>query len=165
MMLALPAPQAQAAPAPPAPVPVKALYGWGYEGPEGEGTGLLSLFLDPATGRVVMEIQGLGERLLLLEGDRAAGYRVQVPRQKLDARAATLAGLPLPFLPQIPSPGALLALLRQGAGPGVTIQKQDALGPVKLHWTGKDPQGRTEQVWLTRKRWQPLAAAGTQASE
>ena len=151
MMLLFQAPPAEVAPAP--PPSVKALYGWGYEGPEGEGTGTLSLWVEPATGRIVMELQGLGERLLLLEGDRASGYRVQVPRQKLDERAPTLAALPLPFLPQVASPEALLALLHTGVGPGVSIQKQDATGPVKLHWTGQDPKGRTEQVWLTRKRW------------
>lgn len=146
---------AQTAPAPAAPVaPVRAQYGWGYEGPQGEGTGTLSVFVDAATGKLILELHGLGERLLLLEGDRASGYRVQVPRQKLDQRALTLAGLPLPFLPEVASPEALLKLLRTGEGAGVTVTKRDALGPMKLHWKGEDPKGRLEQVWLDRKRWE-----------
>lgn len=152
-MIPLQQPPAQAAPAP-AAAPVRAQYGWGYEGPDGEGTGTLSLLVDAASGRVVLELHGLGERLLLLEGDRASGYHVLAPRQKLDQRAASLAALPLPFLPQIGSPEALLALLRTGEGPGVSVQKRDALGPVKLHWQGQDGRGRTEQVWLDRKRWE-----------
>ena len=150
--LTLPAQTAAPAPAP-APT-VRAQYAWGYEGPDGEGTGTLSLLVVPATGRVVLELHGLGERLVLLEGDRASGYRVRVPRQKLDDHAATLGELPLPFLPQVASPEALLALLQTGAGPGVTVKAQDEQGPVKLHWQGRDARGRTEQVWLTRKRWE-----------
>jgi hypothetical protein len=96
----------------------------------------------------------MGERLVLVDGDRAAGYRVQVPRQKLDKRAGSLADLPLPFLPQVASVEALLALLRTGEAPGVTVLKRDAQGPLKLHWQGKDPKGRDEQVWLDRKRWE-----------
>lgn len=153
MMFLFQAPPAQAAPVPVAAL-VKAQYGWGYEGPDGEGTGTLSLLVDPATGRVVIELHGLGERLLLLEGDRASGYHVIAPRQKLDQRAPTLGGLPLPFLPQLASPEALLALLRTGSGPGVSVRKRDDQGPVKLHWQGQDDRGRTEQVWLDRKRWE-----------
>jgi len=145
-------PPAQATPAPSAPV--RAQYGWGYAGPDGEGTGTLSLLMDAATGKLVLELHGLGERLVLLEGDRASGYRVLAPRQKLDQRAPTLAELPLPFLPQVPSVEALLKLLRTGEGPGVTVRKRDAQGPAKLHWQGQDPKGRTEQVWLDRKRWE-----------
>lgn len=136
-----------------APV-VRAQYGWGYEGPDGEGTGTLSLLLEVATGRLVIELHGLGERLLLLEGDRASGYRLQVPRQKVDRRAATLPEFNLPFLPQVASVDGLLALLRTGEGTGVSVTKKDAQGPLKLHWRGKDPKGRDEQVWLDRKRWE-----------
>jgi hypothetical protein len=146
---------AQAAPAPAAlAAPVRAQYGWGYSGPDGEGTGTLSLLMDAATGKLVLELHGLGERLVLLEGDQASGYHVLAPRQKLDQRAATLADLPLPFLPQVPSVEALLKLLRTGEGPGVTVTRKDATGPLKLHWQGQDPKGRTEQVWLDRKRWE-----------
>ena len=146
------APPAQAAPAP--ATPVRAQYGWGYAGPDGEGVGTLNLLMDPATGRLVVELHGLGERLMLLEGDRAGGYRLQVPRQKLDQRAASLEALPLPFLPQVASVEALLSLLRSGEGTGVSVLKRDGQGPLKLHWRGKDPRGRDEQVWLDRKRWE-----------
>jgi len=145
-------PPAAVAPAPAAPV--RAQYGWGYSGDEGEGTGTLNLLMEPGTGRLVVELHGPGERLLLLEGDRASGYRLQVPRQKLDQRAATLAELPLPFLPQVPSVEALLRLLRTGEGAGVSVLKKDATGPLKLHWRGKDHRGKDEQVWLDRKRWE-----------
>ncbi len=155
MILFFQAIPAQAAPAPAGLVaPVRAQYGWGYSGPDGEGTGTLSLLMDAATGKLVLELHGLGERLVLLEGDRASGYHVLAPRQKLDQRAATLADLPLPFLPQVPSVEALLKLLRTGEGPGVTVTRKDATGPLKLHWQGQDPMGRTEQVWLDRKRWE-----------
>ena len=155
MILLLQAPPAQVVPAQtPLAVPVRAQYGWGYAGPDGEGTGTLSLFMDAATGKLVLELHGLGERLVLLEGDRASGYRVLAPREKLDRRAATLAELPLPFLPQVASVDALLKLLRTGEGAGVSMQKRDATGPLKLHWQGADAQGRVEQVWLSRKRWE-----------
>lgn len=151
MLLFFQTPPADVAPAPAAPV--RAQYGWGYSGAGGEGTGTLNLLMEPGTGRLVVELHGLGERLLLLEGDRASGYRLQVPRQKVDQRAATLAELPLPFLPQVASVEALLRLLRNGEGPGVSVLKKDATGPRKLHWQGRDPQGKDEQVWLDRKRW------------
>ena len=151
-MMPLQVPPAQAASAPAAPV--RAQYGWGYSGAGGEGVGTLNLLLEPASGRLVAELHGLGERLLLLQGDRASGYHLQVPRQKVDQRAATLAELPLPFLPHVASVEALLRLLRQGEGPGVSVLKKDATGPLKLHWQGRDARGRDEQVWLDRKRWE-----------
>ena len=139
----------------PAPQPVlRAQYGWGYEGPDGEGVGTLSLLVGAGTGKLVIELHGLGERLVLVEGDRASGYRVQVPRQKLDQQVSSLAELPLPFLPQISSVEALLKLLRTGEAPGVSVSKKDALGPLKLHWQGKDAKGKDVQVWLERKRWE-----------
>ena len=110
--------------------------------------------IEAASGRLVIELHAPGERLLLLEGDRASGYRLQVPRQKVDQHAASLSQLPLPFLPQVPSVEALLKLLRTGEGTGVSVRKRDAAGPLKLHWKGLDPKGRTEQVWLDRKRWE-----------
>ena len=140
--------------APAQATPIRAQYGWGYTGPDGEGVGTLSLLMEPASGRLILELHAPGERLVLLEGDGASGYRLQVPRQKLDQRAATLAQLPLPFLPQVPSVAALLRLLRTGEGAGVTVTKKDAQGPLKLHWQGKDLRGKDEQVWLDRKRWE-----------
>ena len=145
-------PPAATAPAPAAPI--RAQYGWGYEGPEGEGVGILSLLLEPRSGKLIAELHGMGERLVLVEGDQATGYRVQVPRQNLDRHASSLAELPLPFLPQVASVAALLKLLQTGVATGVSVQKKDALGPLKLQWRGKDPKGRDEQVWLERKRWE-----------
>ena len=89
-----------------------------------------------------------------MDGDRASGYHLLVPRQNLDQRAAILAQLPLPFLPQVASVEGLLELLRTGEGPGMTVQKKDAQGPLKLHWKGKDARGKDQQVWLERKRWE-----------
>jgi hypothetical protein len=144
----------QVAPPAAAPAaPLRASYAWGYVGSDGEGNGTLNVLLDLATGRVVLELQGLGERLLLLEGDRASGYRVQVPRQKVDVRAAALGGLPLPFLPNFADAETLATLLKEGKGPGVTVQKRDATAPLKLHYKGKDSKGKDEEVWLTRKVW------------
>ena len=151
-MIPLQAPPPVSAPA--QATPIRAHYGWGYTGPDGEGVGTLSLLMEPASGRLILELHAPGERLVLLEGDGASGYRLQVPRQKLDQRAATLAQLPLPFLPQVPSVAALLRLLRTGEGAGVTVTKKDAQGPLKLHWQGKDLRGKDEQVWLDRKRWE-----------
>jgi len=150
-MLPLQSPPPVSAPAA-APV-VRAQYGWGYAGPGGEGVGTLSLLMEAASGHLVIELHGPGERLVLLEGDRALGYRLQVPRQKIDQRAMTLAQLPIPFLPQMSSVEGLLRLLRTGEGQGVSVTRKDAQGPVKLHWRGKDPRGKDEQVWLDRKRW------------
>jgi hypothetical protein len=134
-----------------APAPFRALYAWGYLGSEGEGQGTLAVLIESATGKVVLELHGLGERLVLLTGDAASGYRVQVPRQKLDASGATLASLPLPFLPHVGTPEALRLLLTEGQGAGVKVTKRGAKGPLKLHYVGKDPRGREEQVWLTLK--------------
>jgi hypothetical protein len=153
MLLAPPALQAPP-PAPPAG-PLRAQYGWGYVGEGGEGKGLLAVLVDAASGEVIVEVQGLGERLVLLKGDAASGYRLLIPRREVDARAATLAELPIPFVPQLGSPAALRALLVDGLGPGVKVSKRDARGPVKLRYLGKDEQGREVRVWLERKVWQP----------
>lgn len=141
--------------APAVSTPLRASYAWGYVGAEGEGSGTLNVLLDTASGRVVLELHGLGERLLLLEGDRASGYRVQIPRDKVDARQASFGALPLPFLPALGSVEGLEALLKEGKGPGIAIQKRDGQGPIKLHYKGKDAKGHEEEVWLTRKVWQP----------
>ncbi len=134
------------------PAPFRALFAWGYVGPDGEGQGTLAVLLEPATGKVLLELHGLGERLLLLTGDAVAGYRVQVPRQKLDASAPSLADLPLPFLPGVGSPEGLRKLLQEGQGAGVEVTRRGPEGPEKLHYRGKDRRGREEQVWLTRKK-------------
>lgn len=139
------------APPPPVGDPFKALYSWGYLGSEGEGQGTLAVLLEPATGKLVLELHGLGERLVFLTGDATSGYRVQIPRQKVDVQAPTLAGLPLPFLPKVGTLEGLRRLLQEGLGPGVKVEKQGPSGPLKLHYVGKDVRGREEQVWLTRK--------------
>jgi hypothetical protein len=139
----------------PAPRPLlRAQYQWGYVGAEGQGKGTLNVLLDPASGKAVLELQGLGERLMLLEGDRAGGYRVQIPRQKIDASAPTLSAVPLPFLPQVGSIDTLYQLLAEGAGAGVKVTKRDRSGPVKLKYQGNDDRGREVMVWLTRTRWE-----------
>ena len=156
-MILLPPPPAQMAPAPaPSLQPLRAQYGWGYAAADGEGKGTLSLLLEPATGKVVLEVHGLGERLVFLTGDRSSGYRVQIPRQKVDERAASLGALPLPFLPRLGTCEGLYHLVSEGEGAGVTITRKDAKGPVKLRYEGKDKRGREVTVWLERTRWEPL---------
>jgi len=142
-VLVAPAPRAEA---------IRAQYSWGYLGNDGEGKGTLAVLVDVSTGHVVLELHGLGERLMLLEGDRTKGYRVQIPRQKLDETAPKLGELPLPFLPQISTPEALHALITSGTGPGVKVTKKDAKGPVKLKYQGRDDLGKEVQVWLVRTR-------------
>lgn len=144
-------PAAQEIPAPKTEI-LRAQYDWGYLGEDGEGKGSLAVLVEAATGRVVLELHGLGERLMLLEGDRTKGYRVQIPRQKLDETTAKLGDLPLPFLPQLGTSEALQELILRGAGPGVKVTKKDVKGPVKLKYQGKDDLGKEVQVWLTRKR-------------
>ena len=144
-------PAAQAAPPPKIEI-IRAQYSWGYLGKDGEGKGTLAVLVDATTGRVVLELHGLGERLMLLEGDRAKGYRVQIPRQKLDESAPKLGELPLPFLPQVSTPEALRDLIRNGTGAGVKVTKKDAKGPIKLKYQGKDDRGKEVQVWLQRTR-------------
>ena len=144
-------PAAQEAPAPKIEI-IRAQYTWGYLGNDGEGKGTLAVLVDATTGHVVLELHGLGERLMLLEGDRIKGYRVQIPRQKLDETAPKLDELPLPFLPQISTPEALRNLITSGTGAGVKITKKDAKGPVKLKYQGKDDLGKEVQVWLQRTR-------------
>ena len=142
--------------APPA-APLKARYDWGYLGADGEGRGTLDVLLERGSGQVVLELHGLGERILLLQGDSAKGYRLQVPRRNVDQVEPSFRNLDLPFLPQLGSVQALLQLLRAGAGPGVAVTKRDALGPLKLRYEGKDPEGKAVKVWLTRKRFEPGA--------
>lgn len=137
-----------------ASAPLRARYDWGYVGPDGEGRGTLDVLADRASGRLVLELHGLGERLVLLQGDGAQGYRLQIPRHKVDRTAPDLSGLELPFLPQLGSVEALVKLLRDGAAPGVTVTKRDPSGPVKLRFEGKDPEGKAVKVWLSRRRFE-----------
>ena len=138
----------------PAPEPIKALYDWGYAGPEGEGRGSLAVALDASTASLVLEIHGAGERLALLNGDQATGYRLQIPRQNIDQRVQDLRQLQVPLLPGIEGIEGLHRLLTQGIGPGVKTTKRDAQGPVKMQYTGHDEKGREILVWLKRARWE-----------
>lgn len=143
-------------PAPqPAPGPVRAQYAWGYVGSDGEGKGTLNLLVDTATGEVVVELMGVGERLMLLKGDAATGYRLLIPRRQTDETARDLRDLPLPFLPALGGPAALRDLATEGKGPGVKVTRRDGSGPVKLRYQGKDDLGKDVYVWLERKAWQP----------
>ena len=145
---------------PQAPLPLlRAQYEWGYAGADGQGKGTLSVLIEPGPGRLILELQGLGERLMLLEGNAASGFHIQIPRQKLDQQAPTLAAVPLPFLPQVGSPSALYRLLTEGSGPGVKVSKRDKLGPVKMRYEGVDEKNREVLVWLQRTRWEPQGAA------
>jgi hypothetical protein len=137
-----------------APQVVKAQYDWGYATPDGQGKGTLALLLEPGTGRIILELQGLGERLMLLDGNSREGFHLLIPRREVDQRAPSLAALPLPFLPKLGSPEALYQLLTQGQGPGVKVTKKDKDGPVKLRYDGKDEGGKEVTVWLTRTRWE-----------
>jgi hypothetical protein len=158
MFLAFPSLPAQAA-EPAAMPPIRAQYGWGYAAADGEGKGTLSLLMEPNSGKLVLEIHGMGERLVLLTGDRSGGYHILIPRQNVDETAPSLGALPLPFLPQVGSCEGLYRLLTQGEGPGVKVTRRDASGPVKLRYTGKDDKGREILVWLERTRWEVIPAA------
>lgn len=139
-------------------LPLKARYDWGYLGRDGEGRGTLDVLIEPATGRVILELHGLGERMLLLQGDGNQGYRLQIPRHEVDQTEASLRSLDLPFLPQLGSVEALVRLFSEGTGPGVSVTKKDALGPLKLRYEGKDPDGKAVKVWLTRLKFEPGSA-------
>jgi hypothetical protein len=155
ILLPVPALQAPASPA----GPLRAQYAWGYVGSDGEGKGTLNLLVDAGTGEVVVELMGVGERLMLLKGDAATGYRLQIPRRQLDETARDLRDLPLPFLPALGGPAALRDLATLGKGPGVKVTRRDAAGPVKLRYQGKDDLGKDVYVWLERKAWKPEAPA------
>jgi hypothetical protein len=138
----------------PAPAPLRAQYDWGYVGADGEGKGTLAALVDAASGKVVLELHGLGERLVLLQGDSAGGYRIQIPRRKLDRQVKSIGELPVPFLPTLGSVEALQKLLLAGEGPDVKVSERDAQGPKKLRYKGKDEQGNDVMVWLTRTRFE-----------
>ncbi len=134
--------------------PLRAQYDWGYVGADGEGKGTFSVLVDAPSGKVVLELHGLGERLVLLQGDAAGGYRIQIPRRKLDRQVKAIGELPVPFLPALGNVDALQKLLLVGEGPGVKVTERDAQGPLKLRYKGKDEQGNDVMVWLTRTRFE-----------
>ena len=133
---------------------MKAQYDWGYASRDGQGKGTLNILLEPATGRTVLELQGLGERLLLLTGSTAEGFHLLIPRREVDQKAPALSGLSLPFLPRLGSPEGLYKLLTLGEASGVTVTRRDPNGPVKLRYDGLDDNGKELTVWLTRTRWE-----------
>jgi hypothetical protein len=133
---------------------IRAQYAWGYSGMDGEGSGTLSVLLEPSSGKVVMELHGLSERLMLLSGNQGSGYHVQIPRQELDRTVPSFGALPLPFLPQLGSAEALRSLLTEGTGPGVKVSKRDQRGPLKHRYEGHDEHGKDVTVWLNRTRWE-----------
>ena len=145
--------QAQAAPH----AAVRAQYAWSYEAADANGSGTLSLLMEPASGRLVLEIHSFGERLALLSGDATGGYRLQIPKERKDLSSPSLAELPLPFLPDVKSVEALLRALELGEGPGLTVLKRRDGVPLKLRYKSLDEKGESVLLWLTRKRWETAA--------
>ena len=135
------------------PQAFRAMYDWGFASPSGEGKGTLAVLVDLSNGSVIIELHALGERLMLLDGNKASGYRVQIPRDGVDERAPSLSGLPIPFLPTLSDANGLVRLLKEGTGPGVKANRKDANGPRQLRWDGKDNRGAACTVWLKRTRF------------
>ncbi len=151
-------PPALQSPAPSPSLPfasVKAQYKWSFKGADGNGGGTLALILEPGSGKLVLEIFSYGDRLALVDGDSASGYQYVLPKQQVNRTVPTLSDLPLPLLPQAGSVEALARALALGEGEGLTVDKRDALGPLKLSYTGQDDAGKPIEVHLTRKRWEP----------
>lgn len=156
-------PPALQSPAPPSPGPgalpfasVKAQYKWSFKGADGSGSGTLAMLMEPGSGKLVLEIFSYGDRLALVDGDTATGYQYVLPKQQVNRTVPTLADLPLPLLPQVGSVEALARALALGESEGLVVDTRDALGPLKLSYTGQDEAGKPIEVRLTRKRWQPL---------
>lgn len=149
------APEASAQKAPLPFATVRAQYKWSLRGATESGSGSLTLLLEPATGRLVLEVFTYGDRLALVDGDRAGGYQLVLPKEKVNRMVPSLADLPLPFLPQAGSVEALARALALGEGEGLAVEKRDAQGPVKLRYEGQDEAGKGVEVRLTRKRWEP----------
>jgi hypothetical protein len=141
------------------PQAFRAIYDWGFASPSGEGKGTLVVLVDLSNDKIIIELHALSERLMLLDGNKESGYRVQIPRNGIDERSPSLGGLPIPFLPALNDAAGLARLLTQGAGPGVKSSSKDANGPKKLRWDGKDDRKEPCTVWLTRTRFEKL---GTQ---
>ena len=134
----------------------RAIYDWGFASPSGEGKGALVVLVDLSDGKIIIELHALGERLMLLDGAAASGYRVQIPRNSVDERSSSLSSLPIPFLPILKDPSGLFMLLTEGKAPGVRASRKDANGPRRLRWNGKDDRGESCTVWLTRTRFEQL---------
>ena len=150
-------PPAIQAPAKPLPfASLKAEYKWSFRGAADSGSGTLALRLEPASGKLVLEVFSFGDRLALVDGDSADGYQVVLPKEQVNRTVPGLADLPLPFLPQSGSVEALARALADGEGEGLSVEKRDTRGPVKLRYTGRDNAGRPVEVQLIRKRWEPV---------
>lgn len=132
---------------------LKAEYKWSIRAAAESGSGTLALRLEPASGKLVLEVFSFGDRLALVDGDRQGGYQIVLPKQQVNRTVPLLADLPLPFLPQTGSVEALARALADGEG--LTVEKRDPQGPVKLRYTGRDSAGTPVEVQLTRKRWEP----------
>jgi hypothetical protein len=145
-------------PAPESPLPfasLKAQYKWSFRGAKDSGSGTLALRLEPVGGKLVLEVFTYGDRLALVDGDSAGGYQLVLPKEHVNRTVPALAELPLPFLPQAGSVEALARALANGEGDGLSVEKRDGQGPVKLRYTGRDSSGNPVEVHLTRKRWEP----------
>ncbi len=134
--------------------PLRAQYVWGYSGLDGQGKGDLSLLIEPASGRLIAEIHGMGERLAMIEGDQAQGYHVQIPRQAVDRKGLPFSSLPLPLLARLGDVKGLYRFLHTGNLEGVKVTRKDAQGPLKMRYRGFDEQKREYMVWLERKRFE-----------
>lgn len=138
------------------PQAFRAMYDWGFASPSGEGKGTLVVLVDQTTGKTVVELHALSERLMLLEGNSESGYRVQIPRNGIDECAASISALPIPFLPELKDADGLVQLLTHGTGPGVKASRKDVNGPKQLRWDGKDDRKESCTVWLKRTRFETL---------
>jgi len=141
------------------PQAFRAMYDWGFASPSGEGKGTLAILVDLSNGAVIIELHAMSERLMLLDGNKTSGYRVQVPRDGLDESASSLSGLPIPFLPTLSDANGLVRLLTEGTGPGVKASSKDSNGPRRLRWDGKDNKGESCTVWLRRTRFETVKPA------
>ena len=91
---------------------------------------------------------------MLLEGDSATGYHLQIPRQKVGpARRDPGRPGPARSCPSWATPPALYRLLAKG-GPGREGHQRDAKGPVKMRYQGQDDRDKEVTVWLERTRWE-----------
>lgn len=137
-----------------APLAFRALYDWGFASPSGEGKGTLVVLIELSDGKTIIELHALSERLMLLEGNRERGYRVQIPRNNVDEHSHSLSGLPIPFLPSLSDAEGLARLLTEGTGPGVKASRKDKNGPRQLRWDGKDDRNEACTVWLKRTKFE-----------
>ncbi|MDR1840973.1 MAG: hypothetical protein LBQ86_03510 [Holophagales bacterium] len=138
------------------PQSFRAIYDWGFASPSGEGKGSLVVLVEPPSGRVIIELHALSERLMLLEGNSGDGYRVLIPRNGVDESASSLRELPIPFMPTLRDAGGLARLLLEGIGPGVKAARKDNNGPKRLRWEGKDDKNEPCTVWLKRTRFERI---------